>query len=64
MDKFKDRKPDRRKEAKITTSGDTTYFAIPRGDKVVVGKDRRLSKRRNRKKIVSRTGDDTIWTEE
>ncbi len=64
MDNFKDRKPDRRRRTKITTSGDTTFFTIPCGDKVVVGKDRRLSKRRNRKKIVSRTGDDTIWVEE
>ena len=63
MDKFKDRKPDRRKRTKIATLGDTTYFTIPCGDKIVVGKDRRLSKRRNRKKIVGKTGD-TIWVEE
>ncbi len=40
MDKFKDRESDRRMETKITTSGDTTYFAIPRGDKILVSKDR------------------------
>ena len=48
---------------KIATLGDTTLFAIPRGDKIVVSKDRRLSKRRNRKKIVGKTGD-TIWAED
>ena len=64
MDKFEDRKPDRRKETKITMSGDTTFFTIPHGDKILVSKDRRLSNRRNRKKIVNRTGDDTIWVEE
>ncbi len=64
MDKFEDRKPDRRKETKITMSGDTTFFTIPGGDKILVSRDRRLSNRRNRKKIVSRTGDDTIWFEE
>jgi len=63
MDNFKDRKPDRRRRTKITTSGDTTYYKIPCGDKTVVGKDRRLSERRNRKKIVGKTGD-TIWVEE
>ena len=63
MDKFEDRKPDRRKETKITMSGDTTFFTISRGDKILVSRDRRLSNRRNRKKIVSRTGDDTIWVE-
>jgi hypothetical protein len=63
MDKFKDRKPDRRKRTKLEPLGDTTYFAIPRGDKIVVSKDRRLSNRRNRKKIVGKTGD-TIWAED
>jgi len=63
MDKFKDRKLDRRKRAKIATLDDTTCFAIPYGDKIVVSKDRRLSKRRNRKKIVGKTGN-TIWTED
>jgi len=63
MYRFKERNPDRRKETKITMSGDTTYFTIPRGDKILVSKDRRLSKRRNRKKIVDST-DDTIWVEE
>jgi hypothetical protein len=64
MDKFNERKPDRRKETNITMSGDTTFFTIPRGDKILVSRDRRLSKRRDRKKVVSRTGDDTIWVEE
>jgi len=64
MDKFKDRKSDRRKETKTIMSGDTTFFTIPSGDKILVSKDRRFSKRRNRKKIVNRTGDDTIWVEE
>jgi hypothetical protein len=64
MDNFKDRKPDRRTETKITMSGDTTFFTIPSGDKIIVSRDRRLSTRRNRKKIVSRTGDDTLWSEE
>jgi hypothetical protein len=64
MDKFEDRKPDRRKETKITMAGDTTFFTIPSGDKILVNRDRRLSKRRNRKKVVSRTGDDTIWVED
>jgi hypothetical protein len=63
MDKFKDRKPDRRKRTKIATSDDTTFFTIPCGDKILVNKDRRLSKRRNRKKIVDKT-DETIWVEE
>ena len=63
MDKFKDRKPDRRKRTKIATSGDTTFFTIPCGDQIVVGKDRRLSNRRNRKIIVGKTGE-TIWVED
>jgi len=63
MDKFNERNPDRRKETKITMSGDTTFFTIPRGDQILVSRDRRLSKRRNRKKIVDST-DDTIWVEE
>jgi hypothetical protein len=63
MDKFNERKPDRRKETNITMSGDTTFFTIPLGDKILVSKDRRLSKRRYRKKIVDNT-DDTLWVEE
>jgi hypothetical protein len=63
MDGFNERKPDRRKETKITMSGDTTFFTIPLGDKILVSRDRRLSKRRNRKKIIDNT-DDTIWVEE
>jgi len=63
MDKFNERNPDRRKETKITMPGDTTFFTIPRGDKILVSRDRRLSTRRHRKKIVDST-DDTIWVEE
>ncbi len=63
MDMFNERKPDRRKETKITMSGETTFFTIPHGDQILVSRDRRLSKRRNRKKVVDNT-DDTIWTEE
>ena len=63
MDKFNERKPDRRMETKITMSGDTIFFTIPRGDKILVSRDRRLSKRRYRKKIVDNT-DDTLWVEE
>ncbi len=62
MDMFNERKPDRRKRTKIATSGDTTLFTIPCGDNILASKDRRLSKRRNRKKIVDKT-DDTIWVE-
>jgi hypothetical protein len=60
---FKERKPDRRNETKITMSGDTTFFTIPSGDKILVSRDRRLSKRRNRKRLVDNT-DDTIWFED
>ncbi len=62
MDMFNDRKSDRRKEKKTTMSGETTVFTIPCGDNILASKDRRLSKRRNRKKIVDKT-DDTIWVE-
>ena len=63
MYRFKERKPDRRNETKITMSGDDTFFTIPLGDKILVSRDRRLSKRRNRKRLVDNTGD-TIWAED
>jgi len=63
MDQFKERKPDRRNGTKITMSEDEIFFTIPRGDKILVSRDRRLSKRRDLKKIVDST-DDTIWAEE
>ena len=63
MDMFNDRKPDRRKETKITMSGETTFFTIPHGDEILVSRDRRLSERRYRKKLVDNSGD-AIWLEE